>query len=130
MSGISEFDQVVLDFMQDDPMTAYYIQSTYVFNPATGENVATDKETAVSAIMLDLTLNSNGLSQKFGTSIIAGDKELYIRPPDRYDPALTPMVVNTTSDRVRVGNITYKVANMKEANPRGVSILYSLHIRR
>lgn len=132
MSNFDDFDSAILEFFDDFGFTAIYIQrgvSTY--NTSTGENVVTSVEIPVQAILLDLTLQSNGLSAKFGTLVMAGDKELYIRPPNKTDPYRIPLVVNTTSDVVIVNAIDYKIVNTKEINPTATEpLLYDLHIRR
>ena len=133
LSTSEDFDRAILEFFADDPLTAYYIKQVGdpVFNATTGENLFTTEEIPVEALLLDMTLNSNGLSSKYGTEIMAGDKELYIRPPEKTDSSATPLIVNTTTDKVRVNGVDYKVCNMKEINPSASNPLtYYLHIRR
>ena len=132
MSAASDFDRAILDFMQDDPLAVTYVSSLpAVFNPATGENTATDISTQVSAIILDLTSTSSGLSSKFGTQIVAGDKEIYILPPEKSDPFKLPLVVNPANDLIKVGIVEYSVVAMKECNPTASApLLYNFHIRR
>jgi hypothetical protein len=132
MSAANDFDRMIYDFFNDDPAIGYYIQAgTPVFNPATGDNQSVDTEVVVEIMLLDLTRTSNGLSQKFGTQIVAGDKEVYIRPPEKTDPLATPLIINTVSDRIRIAGITYQVVVMKEATYTGTSpLLFDMHIRR
>lgn len=132
MSIASDFDRMILDFFNDDPAIGYYIQaSNTVFNPETGENNSTDVETPVQIIVLDLLRTSNGLSAKFGTQIVAGDKEIFMRPVEKTNPLATPFVINTVSDRVRIAGVTYQVVVMKDAAPTGSNpVLYDMHIRR
>ncbi len=132
MSTISDFDRMVMEFMQDDPMTATYIQQgEMVFNPSTGVNSSLEIRTTVSGILLDLTMQSNGLTSKFGTAIVAGDKEFLMLPPEKADPLATALIINTVSDRVIVAGISYTVIAMREANPTGAApVLFDLHIRR
>ena len=132
MSVADDFDRMIYDFFNDDPAIGYYIQATTpVFNPETGDNESPDVETPVQIILLDLMRTSNGLSSKFGTEIVAGDKEVYIRPPEKTNSSATPLVINTVSDRIRIAGITYQVVVMKEATPTGTSpLLYDMHIRR
>ena len=132
MSSASDFDRAIMDFMNDDPLTAYYtqyIQGSY--DPSTSTYSTTTIEVACKSIMLDLTRNNNGLSSKFGTEILDGDKELYLLPPPKDDPLALPIQIDTTSDRVRIGNITYKVAVAKVLDPTNADImLYNLMLRR
>ena len=100
MSSASDFDRMILEFMRDDPMTCHYQKSSAgTYDPSTGELAVTLVEVPCSGILLDMTSNSNGLSSKFGTEILAGDKELYLLPPEKVDPLATPLVIDTTADR-------------------------------
>lgn len=132
MSSANDFDRMILDFMNDDPCTAYYQKSNAgAYDPSTGELATTLVEIPVQIILVDMTRNNNGLSSKFGTEILAGDKECFMRPPEKADPLMIPLVIDTTADRLRVGSIMYKVQDMKEANPTGAApILYNLMLRR
>lgn len=132
MSINSDFDAVVMEFMRDFPMVATYVSQTDgVYDPATGTTPQTRTETEVEAILLDLTLSSNGLSTRHGTTVIAGDKQLVVRPPNKTDPLAPPLVINTASDRVIVFGQDYKVVTYKEINPTGNDvILYDLYLRR
>lgn len=136
MSIISDFDDVVFQFVQDYPLLVTYVQQTDgVYNPATGSMSSTTTETEVDAILLDLTLSSNGLSTRHGTAVIAGDKQLLVRPPNKKDPLAPALVINTATDRVQVptseGVITFKIVTFKEINPTGNDpILFDLYIRR
>lgn len=129
---MSDLDLAVIEFMNESPLTAVYIQKMVgEYDPATGEAAETVVEVPVRAILMDLTLQSNGLSTKYGTLVEAGDKELYIQPPNKNNPQSAPLAVQAGSDRVRVGSIEYKVITFKELNPTGEDpILFSLYIRR
>ena len=132
MTPASDFDRMVMEFMEDDPLTAIYLSyNDGVYNPTLGENVTAVTEVEVDAILLDLTLQSNGLSTKFGTLVLGGDKNLYIRPPEKKDIEAEALVINPSKDRVRIGTVEYKIVTMKEINPSGSNpILYDLYIRR
>lgn len=129
---LDDFHQVVLDFMLDYGTTATYIQEVLgVYDPATGTASGTSVQTEVQAILQDLTLSSNGLSLRFGTLVVAGDKQLLVRPPERTVPDADPLVINPASDRVTVGGHTYKVVTFKEVNPTGDEVvLIDLYLRR
>lgn len=131
MSAASDFDQMLLLFMADDPMTATYLQYIEDYDYATSENVLVEVATPVSCILLDFERTNNGLSSKFGQLVIAGDKELYMLPTQKRDPLATPIVPNTTSDKIIVAGITYKIQMMKESNPTGAApLLYNFMLRR
>ena len=121
-----------MDFFLDDPLTAYYLKSTVgAYDPSTGEASVTDVQIPVKCILLDMTRTNNGLSSKFGSLVSEGDKECYILPPNKIDPTALPLIIDTTSDRLRIGSITYKIAAMKEANPTGCApFLFNLMLRR
>ena len=132
MSTEEDFIRSILDFMQDDPLTVYYTKYTQgSYDPSTSEYTSTVVEIPCSAIILDLTRNSNGLSSVYGKSILAGDKDMYLFPPNKLDANVSPLTIDTTVDRVRVGSILYKVEDMKELNPQGDNtILYQFFLRR
>lgn len=132
MTTASDFDRVVLEFMADDPLIAYYISViSGEYDPSTGTSPTTTIMTPVQALLLDLTKTTNGLSVKFGTEVVEGDKELFVRPPEKTDIYASPLVINTAADRIKIGNVEYKIANMKEVNPSAANvILYDFHIRR
>jgi hypothetical protein len=82
-------------------------------------------EIDVEAILMDLTLQSNGLSTKYQTLVEAGDKEAFVRPNK-----VTPFTI-APADRLLIGGVEYKVVTMKEVNPTTTdAILYSLYLRR
>lgn len=90
-----------------------------------GDVVITRVETAVKAVILDLTLQSNGMSLKYGTEILAGDKEAYVIPP------ATNLKINPGSDKLVVAGIEYTVVTFKEVNPTGTKpYVYMLYLRR
>ena len=131
MSAASDFDQMLLLFMADDPMTATYLQYIEDYDYATSENVLVEVATPVSCILVDFERTNNGLSSKFGQLVIAGDKELYMLPTQKRDPVAAPIIPNTTSDKIIVAGVTYKIHVMKEANPDAVApLLYNFMLRR
>lgn len=132
MSILSDFDDVVMMFMDDFPMIATYVSQTDgVYDPITGTVSSTSKTTDVQAILLDLTLSSNGLSTRHGTVVVAGDKQLIVRPPNKTDIDAPALVINTATDRVIVNGQDYKVVTYKEINPTGNNpIAFDLYLRR
>lgn len=131
MSAAADFMPMILDFMRDDPLSVQHIQSTQgTYDPATSEYTYTESITTCSAILLDMTRNLNGQSTKFGTDIIFGDKELYMLPPNRADSTAPQLVINTATDRIKVGNTLYKIEVMKEAKPDAtIPLLYNFLLR-
>lgn len=128
---MNDFDEAILEFMEESGTTATYIKRTGTYDPAQGQYVGTEKKIPVQVLILDLTLQSNGLVTKFGTNILAGDKELFVRPPHKTAPGTAPLVIDPANDSIRVGNVEYKIASMKEVNPTGNdTIVFNLHVRR
>ena len=132
MSAASDFDRMILDFMNDDSLTATYHQYTQgAYDTTTSEYTTVQVDTPVRGILLDFDRVSNGLSSKFGTLILQGDKEFYMLPTQKADPLATPIVPNTTSDRITVANITYKIEVSKSADPTGAApLLYNFKLQR
>jgi hypothetical protein len=128
---MSDFDCAVLEFMRDYSSVAQYISiSEGTYNPSTGSTSPTSTTIPVDAILMDLTLKSNGLSVKYDTLVQAGDKEAYVRPPQT-DVVPTNLVVNPASDRIVIAGVEYKIVTFKELNPTGTApILFSLYLRR
>ncbi len=134
MSTARDFDRlVVLEFMRDDPLTVYLQREliTSPYDPATGEAIQSTIEIPLQGLLLDLTLRSNGTGTAPGTLIQDGDKELYIRPPEKTDPLAAPLVMHPESDKIRIGSTIYSVVEMKEANNSASNpIVYLLYIRK
>lgn len=131
MSAASDFDRMILDFMADDPMTATYLQYIEEYDYATSENILVEIATPVSGILLDFDRTSNGLSSKFGEMVLAGDKDFYMLPTQKRDPIAAPIIPNTTSDKITVAGITYKIHVSKSADPTGAApLLYNFMLRR
>lgn len=127
-----DFTRMLLETFADDPATGYYQQFTDgSYDVSTGENTTVMTETPCRIILEDLTRNSNGLSSAFGTDILAGDKNCYLYPPEKVNPLLTHLVVNTNGDKLRIGSTAYKIINMKSTDPTGSNpILYQLMLRK
>jgi len=129
---MDDFDNTVLEFIRDYGFTATYVSTVDgEYDPATGSSPRTVTPTPVEAILMDLTLNSNGLSTRFGTLVVSGDKQLLVRPPNKTNPTTPVLAINTATDRVKVKGVEYKIVTFKEVNPTGSDpILYDLYIRR
>ncbi len=123
---------VIIPFMQDDPCIAtYHKYQQGAYDPATSEYTTTQVDIPVQVLVQDLTRNSNGLSSVFGSEVLMGDKECYMLPPNKGSSFALPLAIDTTSDRITVGGISYKVTNSKEANPTNQNvILYQLLLKR
>lgn len=132
MSAASDFDRMILEFINDDPLTGtyhQYIQGDY--DTDTSEYTTVQVDTPVRCIMLDFDRMINGVSSKFGKEILQGDKDFYMLPTNKADPLATPIIPNPTSDRITVAGTTYKIVITKSADPQGVApLLYNFMLRR
>jgi len=127
---MDDFDEVVVAMMDDYGTEAIYQKSIQgAYNPETGMSISTTQQ-SIKAILMDLTLQSNGYSVKWGTMVQAGDKEIYVQPPERIDhhPAL---VIDPATDAIVVAGVTYKVVTHKTVNPTGAhNIVHTFYVRR
>ena len=129
---MDDLDLALLEFINEYPASAtLFREATGDYNPATGTTETVTDEIPVQAILMDLTLQSNGLSVKYNTMIEAGDKELYMRPPHKTQGSPTPFEINPVSDRILIGGIMYKIVTYKELNPTAADpVLVTLYLRR
>lgn len=131
MADFTDFDEALSEFFEEFGFEATYLKYENSYNPNTLKNAQTLTEIPVEAILMDLTLQSNGLSTKFGTLVVAGDKELFVRPPNKTDSSADPLVIDPSTDRIRVNGIVYKIVTMKEINTTSTEpLVYDLYIRR
>ena len=132
MSAEASFLPMLFEFFNDDPMTATYHQElSGAYDPSTGEFTSTSVSTSVKGILLDIDRISNGLSSKYGTEILMGDKEFYMLPTQKVDGGANAIVPNPTTDTVIVAGITYKVHIVKSIDPTGANpLVYNMLLRR
>lgn len=125
-----DLERTVVEFMNESGFTAFIVRLNGEYDPAQSKIVETSKTIPVRAILLDLTLQSNGLGNKLGTEIMAGDKQLFVQPPQGASGPI-PLQLDPTRDTVRVGTTVYTITTVKEVNTTGAyPILYELYIRR
>lgn len=107
----------------------YITTSQGSYDPTTASVVNSTLRQRVPMVLLDLTLQSNGLSVKYGTQVLAGDKEAYVIPPQKSGGKAVAVTPN--SDRVSFGGVTYTVITHKEVNPTGSDpLVWFLYLRR
>lgn len=127
---LTELDQAAVELVTEFGGVGTY--TTYTsggYNPATSRTVNTPFSQAVKMVLLDLTLQSNGLSLKYGTEIKAGDKEAYVLPPQRTGGTAVP--ITPGKDKVTFGGVEYTVVMFKEINPVGnYPYVWFLYLRR
>lgn len=129
---LEDFDQCVTEFMNDfGGVGILHIAGTSIRNPDTNDLEVVVTPIQVRAILLDLTLQSNGLQTVAGSLIQAGDKRCYIQPINKTNPALAMPVVQPNKDKFEMGDITYTIVTLKEINPTATNnVLYELYLRR
>ena len=129
---MDDFDLTLLEFIKEYPASVTLLRVVEgEYDPATATVPTTTQEIAVQGILMDLTLQSNGLSVKYNTLIEAGDKEIYLRPPHKTHGWPAPYEISPASDKIRVGSVVYKIVTLKELNPTGSDpVLVSLYLRR
>lgn len=98
------------------------VEGTY--NTDTGTSTTSVVNKTVTAVVLDLTLQSNGYSTKYGTLVQQGDKEAYVIPPQG------GIVVNPATDTFTMNSKTWKVVTFKQINPNmNERMVYFLYLR-
>lgn len=129
MSTVSDLEQTAYELIVEFGGVGQYVSITQgEYDPATGV-VNTELSQNAKMCLVDLTLQSNGLSLKFGTEILAGDKEAYVIPPVRTGG--TAFTINPGVDKVIFGGVTYTVMTFKEANLTGdYPFVWYLYLRR
>lgn len=122
---LDDFSLAVDQFMADYGTTGQFIQKTgSSYDPATGTVTDSTVTVDVSVILMDLTLQSNGYSVKYGTLVQEGDKEAYVKP-------VGAMKISPLVDKLKVGSTLYSIVTFKETNPTGSNpVAFFLYLRR
>ena len=138
MQNFSDFSSVVNDMMADFGSAG--ILTTQLdfgeYDPTTGVKSVVTADMTVYGILMDLSLQSNGLGIKDKTLIQAGDKLCYLKPSEELLPILMPdgiVVVDPADDRIAFGDVIYKIVTVKVLDPtssRTKPIYYELYLRR
>lgn len=130
MSVLTEFDPMVLEFFSECGVDATYSKVTQTYDPTDGDMAETSVTWDVQAIVLDLSLQSNGFSLKYGTLVQQGDKEVFIRPPKKVD-GTSNFTVDPANDKILVGSKVYSIVTYKEVNPTmgDDPILFMFYVR-
>lgn len=132
MADFSDFDNMLAEFFADFGFTATYL-STVVGTPdyTTGEIPSTVTEIPVQAIKMDLPRPTNGVGTNAGSLIQEGDQILYVRPTEKTLPLSPVLVVDPTSDRVRINGVEWKIVTLKLHSPNATdNVLYELYVRK
>lgn len=130
MSAQDDFNRMIVDFFNDDPLTVTYQSNSESYSDVTGFNTVSTVSIPCRAIFLDHQLRTSGDSTKDGTLIRQGDKLLFMRPPEKSDTYRLPLVINQALDRILVGTVSYKIVTFKQTNPSAADcILYEIYLR-
>ena len=112
---------MLTDFGQPVVLTNY---SAGTHNPVTGAITGQTTTTqTVNGVIFDYSRLDAGAMYNDGTQVEAGDKKLILSSAD-----LT--AAPTLKSKVTVGGDSWRVINIKETSPGGVSITYELQLRR
>lgn len=128
--SLPEFDSGVLSIVSELGTTGTYTSITQgSYDPVAGTTGVMKSSQPVKVVLFDLTLQSNGMSLRYGTEILAGDKEAYMIPPQKTGGAA--VTVSPGVDKLTVAGVAYTVVTFKELNPTGSDpVVYFLYLRR
>ena len=120
---MQDFGTAATLIVQDD--------STAVYDPNTGAlGGAGITQYQVNAIFMDYTLQRYGQMDETGTLIQSGDKQCFLQPLNKTNPALTMPVIQPNKDRISVAGKLYKIASLKMTNPTFANnVCFELHLK-
>ena len=138
MQDFNDFSGVVGSMIHDFGSTGILViqPNGGEYNPATGMVASVPGEIMVQCIVMDLTLQSNGMGTLPKTLIQAGDKVAYVSPTALLIPALMPdgvLRINSSSDKFQAGGCVYGIVTTKvvDLSADGTKpILFELYLRR
>lgn len=133
MNNLADFDGVVADFMSDfGGVATLQIYSEGTYNTSTGKNTITKTDYLVNIILLDYTLQSNGLQSSPNSLIQTGDKQCYVQPRNKVSSSFVMPTVQPNRDRILIGNTVWKIVTLKEVDPSatGNNVLLELNLRK
>ena len=87
------------------------------YDPATGAAGESEASATFKGALLDF---NNGTTTFQGTLVQVGDRRLLI------EAGAAP----NTDDKIVVGGVTWSVLSVREINPAGIPVVYSLHLRK
>jgi hypothetical protein len=127
---MNELEQAARELILEFGGTGIYTSSSEgSYDVSTASVTRTELSQSTPMVLVDLTLQSNGYSTKFGTQVLAGDREAYVIPPHKSGGQVVSITPN--SDRLTFNGVTYTVVTYKDANPSGSdSWVWYLYLRR
>ena len=132
MSVLDGFHRTAYNLITRFGSTQYYVKRTVgTYNPATSEVAITEVEIPIKAVIMDLTLQSNGNTYRNGTLVEAGDKQCMFIPIEQLSNGIPAINVDPTSDYIRVNGENWKIITSKETNPSTSENIYvDLYMRK
>lgn len=128
-----DFDRMISDFICEFGFSATYVRMvSSTPNDTTGSITVVTEDIPIEAIKMELVRPMNASNAtKAGTLIQDGDQILYVRPTEKTDEFADALVINSSSDKVIINDVTWTIVTSKEYNPSASDcILYELYIRR
>lgn len=91
----------------------------------------TETDYIVNIAIFDYPQSMAGDKSGFGTLILEGDKQCYMRPVSKADPTTDEPIIKANRDLIKIGSTTYKILTLKELNSTGADVIcYELHLRK
>lgn len=91
------------------------------YNPATGTAPVTTTVETGNGALLEYTMRGDGQSEVNGTSILQGDKDLWL--------SAVGISVPQINDTVVASGKTYTIKMVKSENPAGVTVYHRCNLR-
>lgn len=111
-------DRILTKFGQTVAITR---SSVGVYDPATGTAPVTTTVETGKAALLEYTMRGDGQSEVNGTSILQGDKDLWL--------SAVGISVPQINDTVVASGKTYTIKQVKEENPAGTAVYFRCNVR-
>lgn len=90
----------------------------YGYNPSTSRPLTNTEEYAVRAILFDYVNKTEGDTTKTNTQVRSGDKQIFIQPYGLLSS------IDASTDKVKVGGVTYDIVTCKTFNPNLSGAVY------
>jgi len=124
------FKRVVENMMNryggETTVTIFSDSGTY--DPDTSEYVATSRTFTVKSLVLDLTLQSNGMQSMPNSLILAGDKQVFLQPITNGVPL---PALKANRDKIKIGTEEWNIVTLKEVNPSNTNrVLIEAYVRK
>jgi hypothetical protein len=130
---MNALDRTVASMMSKFGTTAYVsVAVSEEYDPATSENTVSYQDYLVNIMVFDYVRKSEGEGTEQNTLIKTGDKQVYVRPPQKTEVGLSLPHLNANKDLLKIGDKLYKIVTVKQLNPslaQDSCVLYELYVR-